>query len=698
MTSHVRLSAAQPPLAKVDTTGAGAVAGRDASGQEGRRTLEGLRAHVSEARGQWESGGAVSRKPRVRSLYEGECRGACGIAACFLVVIWLLFIVAPAYATSGGLIAAGYRHTALSCSGHGSNNTCVHSDASRDASSLEWLQRLNELRSWAGLSAVVENPTWSNGCWLHARYMSENNYVGHSEDAANPWYTVEGFDAARASNCFLGVGGVSAIDGWATAPFHAVGMLDPCLSSTGFGTYSADGRRDAAALDVIRGRGPLPMGVSYPIAWPGPGSTTSLTRYWGGETPDPLSGTGWTNPVGLPIIVQFQDVPAITESHVTLDGVDLPHTVIAETTYSNADPNAQQLGRSVLAARHAIIIFPRTPLEGGRTYHVSLMDSGRTTEWSFSTAQVTPLPTPTPTPTPDTVAPRTTHEVTPAGADSAWCAGPVTFTFVASDPEPNASGVAYTEYIVDPGRLSSVNSPALSATGTHGESVTVGADGSSVVFYRSVDLAGNREAWHAVVAQIDAAPPTAAAAGADDSWHGRPVPIAISATDNAGGSGVNSLTFNIDGDTPRTVAAGTTAVTIAAPADHRNDGVHVLSYYATDRAGNQGSAQSVSVKIDTTGPTIATKPARGRVGKSITLRFCVADARSPQVLGIHVSVRNARGASVKSYSLVGSRAAGAWLSVNWKPAKKGTYRFVVTATDLAGNAQLAPGSGLVTVK
>jgi hypothetical protein len=179
-----------------------------------------------------------------------------------------------------------------------------------------------------------------------------------------------------------------------------VGMLDPRLSSTGFGSYSADGKRAAAALDVIRGRGPLPAGVSYPVAWPGPGSTTSLTRYWGGETPDPLSGTGWTNPVGLPIIVQFQDVPSITESHVTLDGVDLPHIVITETTYSNVDPAAQQLGRSVLAGRHAIIIFPRTPLEGGRTYHASLVDSGRKTEWSFSTVPAEPTPPPTPPPTP----------------------------------------------------------------------------------------------------------------------------------------------------------------------------------------------------------------------------------------------------------------------------------------------------------
>ena len=48
-----------------------------------------------------------------------------------------------------------------------------------------------------------------------------------------------------------------------------------------------------------------------------------------------------------------------------------------------------------------------------------------------------------------------------------------------------------------------------------------------------------------------------------------------------------------------------TCLTISAPADHSNDGLHTVSYYSTDNAGNTETAQSCTVKIDTTPPVIS---------------------------------------------------------------------------------------------
>ena len=64
------------------------------------------------------------------------------------------------------------------------------------------------------------------------------------------------------------------------------------------------------------------------------------------------------------------------------------------------------------------------------------------------------------------------------------------------------------------------------------------------------------------------------------------------------GSGVASTQYSVDGATWTTG----TSVTIPAPANGDNDGVHTINYYSTDNAGNPGSVQGCVVKIDTNGP------------------------------------------------------------------------------------------------
>jgi uncharacterized protein YkwD len=123
-----------------------------------------------------------------------------------------------------------------------------------------WLDALNGYRAMSQLPPLAEVPSWSTGAAKHARYMVENDVVGHTEVAGNPWFTPEGAVSARYSNLFassdMSTSDEFALNAWVVTPFHAVGILDPHLQQTGFGSYRAAGPlyTMAAGLDVLRGR------------------------------------------------------------------------------------------------------------------------------------------------------------------------------------------------------------------------------------------------------------------------------------------------------------------------------------------------------------------------------------------------------------------------------------------------------------
>ncbi len=259
----------------------------------------------------------------------------------------------------------------------------------------DWLGYVNYHREIASLPPLAENPEWSAGAWLHARYIVKNDVLKHSENPANPWYTPEGAAAAEASNLFGSFNPEETIewtiDGWMQAPFHALGILDPALTQTGYGLYSeADGGlASGAALDVIRGLASSPPTVDYPILWPGDNTSITLTEHWG-EYPDPLASCpGFQAPAGLPILLQAGPgglAPAVTASDLQAGGLSLEHCVFSETTYTHPDPVQKSLGRGILASRDGIVLIPRQPLTPGVRYTVSLTVDGLNHSWSFEVA------------------------------------------------------------------------------------------------------------------------------------------------------------------------------------------------------------------------------------------------------------------------------------------------------------------------
>jgi hypothetical protein len=249
------------------------------------------------------------------------------------------------------------------------------------AASPAWLDRFNAWRANANVPALAENTTWDQGDYNHSVYMVKDDQVTHYELSNLPYYTVIGDTAARNGNIQVSsttsMADDSAIDWWMAAPFHELGMMDPRLSSTGFGSYREvkSGWQAGFTLDVLRGNSF--QGGTYPVLFPGNNSSMPLTSYKGGEFPDPLSAcSGYSAPTGLPITIQVGgNVTTTVGAHAfTGNGAPLTHCVI--------DSNNPSLGSS-LKSRGAVILIPQQPLQAGVSYTVALTVNGVPYTWSF---------------------------------------------------------------------------------------------------------------------------------------------------------------------------------------------------------------------------------------------------------------------------------------------------------------------------
>lgn len=247
-----------------------------------------------------------------------------------------------------------------------------------------WLARFNFWRATAGLPPLTENTLWSNGDYLHSLYMVKNQEVAHQEVVGHPYYTAAGDAAARNGNIevnsYTTFTDEQAIDFWMAAPFHALGMMDPRLTQTGFGAYreSRSGWSVGLTLDVLRGNSFT--GGTYPVFWPGNNMTVPLRSYGGGEYPNPLQACpGYSVPTGLPVFIQVGGSVVTTAGAVhsfTGNGVPLAHCVI--------DSSHNPALSSYLASRGGVIVIAKQPLVPGVNYIVALTVNGVPHTWTFA--------------------------------------------------------------------------------------------------------------------------------------------------------------------------------------------------------------------------------------------------------------------------------------------------------------------------
>ena len=87
-------------------------------------------------------------------------------------------------------------------------------------------------------------------------------------------------------------------------------------------------------------------------------------------------------------------MPNVTNYSIHQGITNLAVCEFDETNYTNPDNSMQNLGRSVLNMRDAIILMPRNPLEAGLTYSVSITTDGITYTWSFTVSGVSVLSIP----------------------------------------------------------------------------------------------------------------------------------------------------------------------------------------------------------------------------------------------------------------------------------------------------------------
>ena len=101
------------------------------------------------------------------------------------------------------------------------------------------------------------------------------------------------------------------------------------------------------------------------------------------------------------------------------------------------------------------------------------------------------------------------------------------------------------------------------------------------------------------IAPSTTAVPSPLANGA--GWHSGPVVVRLDAADDAGGSGVRSITFNATGaqSVSGTLNAASGTIDVTA------EGTTTITVFATDDAGNREPPRSLVVNIDSTAPVIA---------------------------------------------------------------------------------------------
>jgi hypothetical protein len=189
-----------------------------------------------------------------------------------------------------------------------------------------------------------------------------------------------------------------------------------------------------------------------------------------------------------------------------------------------------------------------------------------------------------------------------------------------------------------------------------------------------------------VVTVTDGVSPSVAIAPSPVPWSAMDLNFELTATDNANGSGVSSITVQIDGGSLMTTPGSSVSVSLSA------EGNHTVSFFATDRAGNNSTTTAVTAGIDRSSPTISASQSPPAVAgwnnSEVTVTFACADTLSGvQTCSAPVTVS----AETAGTSVSGSATdnAGNTASTTWGPVK-----IDVTPPTISGAAVESPnGSG-----
>ena len=155
-------------------------------------------------------------------------------------------------------------------------------------------------------------------------------------------------------------------------------------------------------------------------------------------------------------------------------------------------------------------------------------------------------------------------------------------------------------------------------------------------------------------------------------------------------SGVAATYYSVDGG-PQQTYTGPFSISEA--------GSHLVTYRSIDRAGNLEPKRSGYVNIDTGRPVCRVfADLSGRPGTVVKFRYRIDDpAPSCGTAAVTISIYRGQRA-VKRVQIPGVPTGANQVRAYTLGLTAGTYRWVVTATDAAGNRQSSYGTGKLTVK
>ncbi|MEU8264702.1 ThuA domain-containing protein [Micromonospora sp. NPDC048999] len=248
------------------------------------------------------------------------------------------------------------------------------------------------------------------------------------------------------------------------------------------------------------------------------------------------------------------------------------------------------------------------------------------------------------------------------------------------DPQPQVQNLTSAVWYLRLERKGNVYTASYSANGTTWTSfqsltnAVVGATPKVGLFTLGANQNARKTAafdyFRLSVAASDSTPPVTSAkveGTVTAGWHTGPATVTLSATDNAGGSGVAKTEYQLDGDTAWT--AYTEPIVVSG------DGTHAVRFRSTDKAGNVEATKSVDFKIDTIAPvtTAAFAPANdeGWHRGAVPVTLSATDAGS--------------GVAKLEWALDGGSWTPYTAPVN--VSGDGQHELLYRATDAAGNTE-----------
>jgi hypothetical protein len=332
--------------------------------------------------------------------------------------------------------ASGPSGMAPAISGTTSGTASQRSSAPLQEPFSSALSRWNYYRTSAGVPPVVADPALNEAALHHAKYLVNNhldagdavisdgrmietgwNASAHFESVGNQWFTEDGAKWGQYANVIRGTApvtdGAALVDEQATRT-DSLAVLDPQLVSVGFGIFCVTG--DCAgvivynrgltksqflalyqgnAMDWNAMLGVMPFTIARlrkPIEFPSTGMQFPSRAFRGGDYPNPLTACpGYSAPTGTLIVLQLgapmegQNVK-VSSSSLSDGGAQLETCAFDATSYANPDGYQQDRAREILHAYGAVMVIPKSPLQPGHEYQVSIVADSQPYNWSFAVA------------------------------------------------------------------------------------------------------------------------------------------------------------------------------------------------------------------------------------------------------------------------------------------------------------------------